>query len=253
MKPRLGQHFLIDKKIAEYEVALAAISKNDVVLEIGPGLGVLTSLLSKKAKKIIAIEIDRHCIDVLTSKFDSNVEFIHADAAKIDLHSLPRFSKVVSNLPYQISSPFTFHLLNYSFEKAVLIYQLEFAERMVAQPGSKTYSRLSVGVQYKTICSIKKVLPPQVFRPQPRIQSAIVTLVPRKHHSYQVIDESFFYLVTKILFSHRRKKIGTTIHKYWKISDPIPYEDMRVEALTIDQIAEISNFLFENKVSDVSV
>ncbi|MCK5459008.1 MAG: methyltransferase domain-containing protein, partial [Thermoplasmatales archaeon] len=120
---KLGQHFLIDKHVAEREITYADIGTDDVVLEIGPGKGILTQLLAKKAKKIIAIEIDSALVEKLENTVPGNVSVIHADIMKIDFNTLPRFNKIVSNLPFQISSPVTFKLLKYPFSKAVLIYQ----------------------------------------------------------------------------------------------------------------------------------
>jgi len=147
---KLGQHFLVDEQVAGRETTYANIGKDDVVLEIGPGKGVLTQLLARDAKKVIAVEIDRFFVEELKNKMPSNVEVIHADVLKIDFNTLPLFNKIVSNLPFQISSPVTFKLLEYPFSKAVLIYQKDFADRMIAVPGTKDYSRLSVGVYYKT-------------------------------------------------------------------------------------------------------
>jgi len=251
VKPRLGQHFLIDRNIAEYEIEQATISSSDVVLEIGPGKGVLTELLAKQAKQVLAIEIDSCLIDELKKWVPSNVTLIHADAAKIDLNTIPSFTKVVANLPYQISSPFTFHLLKSTFHKAVLIYQLEFAERMIAQPNTSMYSRLSVGVQYHMHCRILKKLSPNCFHPPPLVESAIVELIPRFSPICEVIDEAFFYDVVRVLFSYRRKKIGTIARMHWNICSEVPFAENRVESLSIKQIAYISDYIFsfikENK------
>src|SRR4030042_3085756 len=136
MKKNLGQNFLIDKNIAILEVKQANIESDDTVLEIGPGLGILTKLLAEKAKRVIAIEIDENLINKLKKTLPENVDLIHEDALNIDFETLPKFNKIVSNLPYQISSPITFKFLDYDFESAILIYQKEFAERLVAKPGS---------------------------------------------------------------------------------------------------------------------
>ena len=126
IKPRLGQHFLINGFVADREINIANISKNDTVLEIGPGKGILTTRLAEKAKKVIAIEIDKYLVNLLLKKVPENVEIILGDALKIDFHELPKVDKIVSNIPYQISSPLTFKLLNYNFRLAVLMYQKEF-------------------------------------------------------------------------------------------------------------------------------
>jgi len=149
-KGKIGQNFLIDKKVAERELEYASIEKNDVVLEIGPGKGIITKLLSEKAQKVIAIEIDEKLVSELKEFLPDNVLLISGDALKVDFDLLPKFNKIVSNLPFHISSPITFKLLDFDFSLAVLIYQKEFAERMVAKSGSKDYSRISVGVYYRS-------------------------------------------------------------------------------------------------------
>ncbi|MCK4996374.1 MAG: ribosomal RNA small subunit methyltransferase A, partial [Thermoplasmatales archaeon] len=177
MKQKLGQNFLIDKRVAEQEVNYAGIENNDVVLEIGPGQGILTRLLAERAKRVIAIEIDKNLIGDLGSSLSENVELIHGDALKIDFETLPKFNKIVSNLPFQISSPITFKLLDYNFELAVLIYQKEFADRMIAAPDSKDYSRLSVGIYYKTKCELLETIPKTCFKPQPKVDSCAIRLI----------------------------------------------------------------------------
>ncbi len=143
MKIKLGQNFLIDPNIAQLEVNYAEIKKDDVVFEVGPGKGILTNLLAKNVEKVIAVEIDKNLFESLKKTLPSNVTLIHSDVLKLDFENLPKFNKVISNLPYQISSPFTFKLLNYSFDLAVLVYQKEFAERIIAKPCSKKNSRIS--------------------------------------------------------------------------------------------------------------
>lgn len=251
MKKKTGQNFLIDKKVAEREIEYAAINKDDVVLEVGPGNGIITTLLAEKAQKVIAIEIDAQLVSKLRELLPDNVSLIHGDALKVDFETLPKFNKIVSNLPFQISSPFTFKLLGYDFSLAVLIYQKEFAYRMVALPGSKHYSRLSVGVYYKAHCEIIETVPKRCFHPQPIVNSCIVQLIPRKSPPFSVSDETFFFDLTKELFNHRRKKIKNTLERsYFDIpleDVDIPYLDERVEKLTCEQIGELSNFLFKLK------
>ena len=247
MKQKLGQNFLIDKRVAEQEVNYAGIENNDVVLEIGPGQGILTRLLAERAKRVIAIEIDKNLIGDLGSSLSENVELIHGDALKIDFETLPKFNKIVSNLPFQISSPITFKLLDYNFELAVLIYQKEFADRMIAAPGSKEYSRLSVGIYYKTKCELLETIPKTCFKPQPKVDSCAIRLIPRKHPPFSLKNEQFFFELTKNLFNHRRKKIKTTLKEFYNL-EKVPYLDKRVENLTPKQIGEISNILYDSDV-----
>jgi 16S rRNA (adenine1518-N6/adenine1519-N6)-dimethyltransferase len=246
MKRSLGQNFLIDNNVATREVQYAKISKEDIVLEVGPGSGILTRLLAEKAKKVIAIEIDEKIIRNLKDKLPNNVELIHNDILKVDFDTLTKFNKIVSNLPFQISSPVTFKFLEYSFTLAVLIYQKEFADRMNAFPGSKNYSRLSVGVYYKAKCELLETIPKTCFKPQPKVDSCAVRLIKRKTLPFIVIDESFFFELTKNLFNHRRKKIKNILNNLYRIHDDLPFLEKRVEELTPEQIGELSNILFNN-------
>ncbi len=240
---KLGQHFLIDKHVAEREITYADIGIDDVVLEIGPGKGILTQLLSKKARKVIAIEIDSALAEKLENTLPGNVSVIHADIMKIDFNTLPRFNKIVSNLPFQISSPVTFKLLEYPFSKAVLIYQKDFADRMVARFHTKNYSRLSVGVYYRTHCQILENVSRNCFSPQPKVESSIVEMIPRTKPPFTVLDESLFFEIVKQLFIHRRKKIKNTLENFYDNLDSIPYLDKRVEELSPENIGELCNLL----------
>jgi 16S rRNA (adenine1518-N6/adenine1519-N6)-dimethyltransferase len=175
-----------------------------------------------------------------------NVELIHADALKIDFATLPKFNKIVSNLPFQISSPITFKFLDHDFETAVLIYQKEFADRMIAKPGSKNYSRLSVGIYYRTHCKLLETVIKTLFRPQPKVDSCMIQLTPRNSPPFSVVNEPFYFDMVNKLFSHRRKKIETTLRKtYGNLNKDIPYLNKRVGELTPEQMGELSNILFE--------
>jgi len=150
---RKGQNYLIDSNILDKIVEYADLSSKDTVLEIGAGIGTLTIPLAECAKKVIAVEQDPKIAAILEKRLEdltiSNVEVLNEDATKIDF---PEFNKVVSNLPYKISSPITFKLVKYDFDFAILMYQLEFAERMVAKPGESNYSRLSLMLHFCAIC-----------------------------------------------------------------------------------------------------
>jgi len=246
MKKKLGQNFLIDKNIAELEVKQADVKKNDIVLEIGPGKGILTKILAEKAKKVIAIEIDETLVKKLRNILPDNVELIHEDALKIDFKTLPKFNKIVSNLPYKISSPITFKFLDCDFEVAILVYQKEFAERLIASPGSKNYSRLSVGIYYKSICEIIRNIPKTCFKPQPKVDSIMIKIMPRKSPPFTVYNEEFFFNLTKNLFNYRRKKIKNILSTIYNLDqDNIPYLENRVEELSPKEIGELSNILFK--------
>lgn len=243
-KKKFGQHFLTDLSVAQREIRYAEVTQDDTVLEIGPGRGILTKLLAEKAKQVIAIEIDEQLVAYLQTIMPKNVQIIQGDAVKLDFHMFPRFTKVVANLPFQISSAITFKLLNYDFSKAVLMYQKEFAERMVAKPGSKNYSRLSVAIYYKTTCRQVEIVSKKCFFPRPKVDSSIVILTPRKTPPFPVENESFFFTLTRELFNHRRKKIKHVLrYLFEELSEEIPYQNMRVEQLTPEEIAGLSNLL----------
>ncbi len=242
-----GQHFLVDKRIAERQINYASLSDKDIVLEIGAGYGVLTKRIARKAKKVIAVEVDRRLASSLENslKGTPNVELICSDILKIDFEEIP-FNKVVSNLPYQISSPVTFKLLESDFDIGILMYQKEFADRLVAEPGSKNYSRLSVMASYSAEWEMLEVVPPAAFRPRPRVYSAIVRVVPGKRR-FEVKNEALFYEVTKALFSHRRKKIKNSLVIEGLVSEEnvgkLPYCEKRVEMISPQQIGEISDII----------
>lgn len=242
-----GQHFLVDERIAERQIGYAALSDKDVVLEIGAGYGVLTKRIARKAKKVIAVEIDKKLADSLANSLDgmSNVDIISRDILKIDFKDM-EFNKVVSNLPYQISSPVTFKLLESDFDMGILMYQKEFADRLVAKPGSKNYSRLSVMASYAADWEMLEAVSPAAFRPRPRVYSAIVKVVPGKP-KFEVENEALFYELTRVLFSHRRKKIKNSLLIEGLVSpeevEKVPYREKRVEVLTPQQIGKISDVI----------
>ncbi|MEW5760239.1 MAG: 16S rRNA (adenine(1518)-N(6)/adenine(1519)-N(6))-dimethyltransferase RsmA [Candidatus Thermoplasmatota archaeon] len=231
----LGQNFLIDENVIQRQIGYGNINKKDIVLEIGGGLGSLTKALSEKACKVITIEKDSRLIKYLVELNKDNLEIIHGDALKIDF---PYFNKVVSNLPYSISSKITFKLLSYNFEVGVLMYQKEFANRIVASPRTKEYSRLTVNVYYKAEAKLIEYVPPDAFYPMPKVYSAIVLLKPRKKKPFKILDEKIFYSVVRRIFNKRRKKIKNAL----SISnEKVPYLNNRGEELTPEQIGELAN------------
>ncbi len=246
VKPRFGQHFLIDHSIAQREITYAGITKDDIVLEIGPGRGIITRLLAAQAKQVIAIEIDPHLVEELKKTLPRNVTLLCHDALTVDFTSLSRFTKIVSNLPFEISSPLMFKFLGVRFSLAVLIFQKDFAERLVASPGTKDYSRLTVGVSYKAACRILEIIPRGCFAPPPKVDSAIVELVPYSTPRFRVKDEPFFFELTKQLFNHRRKKIRYTIRSLYGDITDLPFLDQRIEELTPEQIGHLSDLLSEH-------
>jgi 16S rRNA (adenine1518-N6/adenine1519-N6)-dimethyltransferase len=228
---RLGQNFIIDEAILEREITYADVKQSDTILEIGPGVGTLTKLLAKRAGRVIAVETDSHMIDILKEQVGKNVEIIKGDFLKIEL---PEFDKVVSNIPYSISSPLTFHLLSFDFELAILTYQKEFAERMVAKPGTKNYSRLSVATYYHANAEILETLPSGAFYPSPEVDSATVKLSPRKKPFK--VNEPLFFDMLRGLFSHKKKTLKKAL--FFSLSDifGIKSKDKRREIIeTFDE------------------
>lgn len=207
----LGQNYLIDKNKRDQIINFGDISKDDVILEIGTGIGTLTIELAKKAKKVIAIEQDKNICEILAKRLKDekidNVELINDDALKVDF---PNFNKIISNLPYQISSPITFKFLDYDFDLAILMYQKEFADRMNGEVGSKNYSRLSAMLYFK--CDVEKLtdVSCESFIPKPQIDSTVVRLTPKENKIPQK-DFKTYSKFTKALFQHRNKKIRNAL------------------------------------------
>ena len=207
----LGQNYLIDKNKRDQIVGFGDITGEDVVLEIGTGIGTLTIELAKRAKRVIAIEQDQKICEILTQRLRDekidNVELINDDALKVDF---PAFNKIVSNLPYQISSPITFKFLDYDFDLAILMYQKEFASRMNGEVGTKDYSRLSAMLYFK--CEVERLteVSNESFIPKPQIDSTVVKLTP-KEKSIDEEDFRTYSKFTKALFQHRNKKIKNAL------------------------------------------
>ena len=211
LNKNLGQNYLIDKNKRDQIINFGDISKEDVILEIGTGIGTLTLELAKRAKKVIAIEQDQKICEILSQRLEDekidNVELINDDALKVDF---PPFHKIISNLPYQISSPITFKFLNYDFDLGILMYQKEFASRMNGEVGTKNYSRLSAMLYFK--CDVEKLteVSNESFIPKPQIDSTVVKLTPKEN---SISDEDFrtYSKFTKALFQHRNKKIKNAL------------------------------------------
>lgn len=253
-KRKLGQNFIIDRDVLEREISYADVNESDTVLEIGPGVGTLTELLSKYAGKVFAVETDARMAEILRERAFGNVEIIKGDFLKIEL---PEFDKVVSNIPYSISSPLTFRLLSQGFEVAILAYQKEFAERMVANPGERNYSRLSVATYYFANAEILETLPPDAFYPAPDVESAIIKLTPKRKKPFKV-NEPLFFDMLRGLFSHKKKTLKKAL--FFSLSDVFGIDEKekrreildsfdenlakrRVFSLAPEELAEICNEL----------
>ena len=214
---KFGQNFLIDTHVLEKIVDAADIGKDDLVLEIGPGIGTVTQYLCEAARQVIAVEIDRKLIKILKDTLSAydNVEVINEDILKVDIAALVEEKnggkpiKVVSNLPYYITTPIIMTLL----EKRVpvtdmtLMMQEEVARRMQAAPGNKDYGALSLAVQYYSVPYIAAFVPQNCFMPRPNVGSAVVNLKCHKNPPVEVMDEELMFKLIKASFAQRRKTL----------------------------------------------
>lgn len=230
-RPKLGQHFLRDARYADRAVEAAKLVKDDIVLEVGPGTGVLTRRLIATGARVIAVELDAELADGIARDLP-RVDLIRGDAVQVEL---PRFSACVSNLPYQISSPFLFRLLEREFRVAVLLLQKEFADRLVARPGSGEYGRLTVNASRRADVKIIAKVPPGAFDPPPRVDSALVLLSPRAP-GFDVPPN--FDDVVERAFAQRRKKLSNSLN-----SKDVPHADRRPEELTPKEFADVARHL----------
>lgn len=242
-KKSKGQNFLIDDRVAERHIGFADIEPSDRILEVGPGLGILTQKLIGRSDHVTCIELDEILADYIEETYGDRLTLIRGDAVKVDF---PEFDRFVSNLPYSVSTPIIFKLLDHRFKKAVVMVQKEFADRMVADVGSPDYSRLTVNLFYRAECTIKEKVPRSRFKPQPKVDSALVEIVPRPA-PFTVKDEDTFFKVTEVTFNHRRKQIGTSLKAAGMIgsSSDVPYSDCRVETLRPVEIAELADAVYD--------
>ncbi len=255
-KRRLGQNFVVDPRLIKDMIEHASLSKEEVVLEVGAGIGTLTLALAKRCKRVIAVEVDRHLEPALreVANLTGNVEVIIADVMEIEL---PRVDKVISNIPYSISSPFTEKLLReVDFKLAILTYQLEFARRLYASPGSKEYSRLTVLAYYYAEVQPIRLVPPLAFLPRPKVFSEIVKILPRAEKPFALEDEKFFFDLVRELFSQRRKamrnalrialrNLGMSERAAEKTIERMPdITSKRVEELSPEELGEIANYVY---------
>ena len=213
-KKHLGQNFLSDPSILHRIIEAAGLSKDDTVVEIGPGPGRLTRLLSEKAGKVIAIELDQELYARLRADLAGfrNVELVHGDALKFTYEEIGPF-KVVANIPYYITTPIIFRLLDAkkTLKTMTLTIQKEVAERIVAAPGKKDYGVLSIMVQYYARPEMRFIIPKEAFRPAPKVDSAVVHMTVLESPAVQVNDERMFFRTVRTAFSQRRKTLSNSL------------------------------------------
>jgi 16S rRNA (adenine1518-N6/adenine1519-N6)-dimethyltransferase len=208
MRPdrRKGQNFLVDMTVLTRQLQAARLTKGDVVLEVGAGLGVLTWELSARALRVVSYEMEPMLHDYLQRGLPENVDLRLGDALE---EEWPPFDKMVANVPYGISSPLLFKLLESDFAMAVLLLQKEFADRLVASPRTKAYGRLTVSAARLADVELLEVVPPTAFHPQPRVESALVRIVPQR--SFPVADERLFNDMLRAVFGQRRKMLRNSL------------------------------------------
>jgi len=239
-KKRLGQHFLVDPNILNKVLRTARVGKEDVVLEVGPGLGEMTLALAHRVKKVIAVEIDPKLVAILNKKVKGypNVEVVRSDILKIDFkHFFKKEGypiKVVANLPYQISTPLLFRFIESkdAFSTFTLMLQKEVAERLVAPPGGKEYGPLSIFAQLFLDLSIRFLIKPTAFFPPPKVESAVIHMVWKEKPMIEKKDEEWFKRVVKGCFGYRRKTLLNAL-KHSQLSLPESIES-RMEKIGID-------------------
>lgn len=239
-RKRLGQHFLIDRNIIEKVIRVAEVKSEDVVLEVGPGLGEMTLGLARQAKRVIAVEIDSRLTEILRRKTSgtSNVEIIEEDILKTDFDAMVRRMKsplkVVANLPYQISTPLLFRFMESRrlFSNLTLMLQKEIIERITASPGGKAYGALSVLMQSVSCPSLQFVVKPTAFFPPPKVESAVVRILWKEESGIEPTEEEWFKKVIRASFGYRRK----TLRNALKHSRLVPLDsiEMKMDAIGID-------------------
>lgn len=214
---KFGQNFLIDTHVLDKIIAAAHITKEDLVLEIGPGIGTMTQYLCEHARQVIAVEIDKNLIPILEdtlSEYD-NVKVIQNDILKVDINQLAqeenggRPIKVVANLPYYITTPIIMGLFesHVPIENITVMVQKEVADRMQVGPGTKEYGALSLAVQYYAEPYIVANVPPNCFMPRPKVGSAVIRLTRHKENPVQVEDEALMFRLIRASFNQRRKTL----------------------------------------------
>ncbi len=267
-KKSFGQNFLTDTNILQKIVDTAEIDKHVNVIEIGPGIGALTEFLAENAAEVMAFEIDERLMPILADTLQEfeNVKIINEDILKSDLQArIKEFSnpelpiKVVANLPYYITTPILMHLIEsrIPFSEFVVMMQREVADRISAQPNSKSYGSLSIAVQYYMTAKVAFIVPRTVFVPAPNVDSAILKMTRRDKPAVEVKDEPFFFKVSKASFTHRRKTLWNNLTSCFGKSDEIKTRlevalnnadlspNVRGEALDLQEFSRLSDSLYD--------
>ena len=263
---RFGQNFLIDAHVLEKIVSAAGITKDDCVLEIGPGIGTMTQYRAESAGQVIAVEIDTNLLPILadTLKDYSNVKVINQDILKVDINELVkeynngRPIKVVANLPYYITTPIIMGLFesNVPIDNITVMVQKEVADRMQVGPGSKDYGALSLAVQYYASPYIVANVPPNCFIPRPNVGSAVIRLTRYQEPPVQVKDPKLMFKLIRASFNQRRKTLQTGLNNSPEISfskEEITKAieslgvspSVRGEALSLEQFAQLANYFVQ--------
>ena len=263
---RFGQNFLIDAHVLEKIVSAAGITKDDCVLEIGPGIGTMTQYLAESAGQVIAVEIDTNLLPILadTLKDYSNVKVINQEILKVDINELVkeynngRPIKVVANLPYYITTPIIMGLFesNVPIDNITVMVQKEVADRMQVGPGSKDYGALSLAVQYYASPYIVANVPPNCFIPRPNVGSAVIRLTRYQEPPVQVKDPKLMFKLIRASFNQRRKTLQNGLNNSPEISfskEEITKAieslgvspSVRGEALSLEQFAQLANYFVQ--------
>lgn len=263
---KFGQNFLIDGHVLDKIIAGAGVTKDDMVLEIGPGIGTMTQYLAESAGKVVAVEIDRNLLPILQETLADydNVKVIHADVLSLDLEKLVqeenggRPIKVVANLPYYITTPIIMALFEQHVPLAnvTVMVQKEVAARMKSGPGSKDYGALSLAVQYYAEPYIVANVPCNCFMPRPNVDSAVIRLTRYEEPPVQVNDEKMLFKIIRASFNQRRKTLQNGLNNSSELNftkDQIAAAiaeagfspSVRGEALTLEQFAKLTDILLK--------
>ena len=261
---KFGQNFLIDSNVVEKIVREAGVTKDDFVLEIGPGIGTMTQILCENAREVAAVEIDTNLIPILKETLSAydNVTVINEDILKVDINALAqeknggRPIKVVANLPYYITTPIIMGLFesHVPIDSITIMVQKEVADRMQVGPGTKDYGALSLAVQYYARPEIVLVVPASCFMPRPNVDSAVIKLTRHEKNPVEVSDEALMFKIIRASFNQRRKTLANGLNNSSEIH--LPKEiiaeaitelcgnpSIRGEALTLEQFARLTNII----------